>query len=529
MTEQVIYELGLRDKLTAGVRGADSAVNSLERSLFSVKGLLTGIGVGLAAFKLGEFISEANEEWDKMEFAMSQVQAGIKSTGGAAGVTFDELKKGAEETSHNLKFTQSELLGMQSVLLTFPAVTKEVFGQATDVILDMSTRLGTDLKSSAIQVGKALQDPERGITALRKAGVNFTKDQQELIKSLVNTNRAAEAQVLIINELKTEFGGSALAAAEADKSFRLDKTMEENKVILGEFVDQIKEEMMPVLISIANAFKNMIVWVKQNWVTIKQITIALGAAWIAVKAFAAAPAIFLALENAMVAAAVSGASFGTAITAAIGPVALLAAGIYGLLEAYRQFQTSTSVREKYLADVAKDEEDFVQQGMEKYKGQKNARELAMADEAAAIENSRKNITSALQEEMDLRDKLFRKAKGNVQSLSYDEKQALSMASGNVETLQRDMDVLDARKKGLNSLMPTKNGAKSVAAGGKIITDPKTKATGAKSVTINVVIQKLGETTINTTNIREGAKQLHDVVVKALTGAVNDFQIVASNT
>ena len=74
--------------------------------------------------------------------------------------------------------------------------------------------LGQDVKSSAIQLGKALQDPILGVTALRRVGVNFSDAQQDVIKNLVETNQLGKAQALILKELQTEFGGSARAAGQ---------------------------------------------------------------------------------------------------------------------------------------------------------------------------------------------------------------------------------------------------------------------------------------------------------------------------
>lgn len=447
---------------------------------------------------------------------MSQVEAALKSTQGAAGLTFDELKKGAEDTAHSLKFTQAEIMGMQSILLTFPSVTKETFGQASTIIEDMSTRLGQDLKSSTIQLGKALQDPERGITALRRVGVNFNDEQTKMIKNLAATNHMAEAQAMILKELTLEFGGSAAAAAEADKSFRLDKTMEENKVALGEMIDKIKEELMPILISVANGFKNVIHWIKENGHGLKVLITSLGSAWIAFKVLSAAPAILLALENGLVSAAIAGTGFGTAMTAALGPVGLLAVAIGGLVYAYQQLEAYQDKKTKYLSDVAKDEEDFVQQGIEKYKGEKNARQLAIDDEAKDIA-TRKKMYQDLIKEINPDGKPEYAFAGNNQKMS------------DLFAYGKELEILDAREKGLGqvkSLVPTKSGGKTVAAGGKV-TEAKTKATGSKSVTINVSIKDLiGTQNINTTNLRESAGKIKDVVVAALTGAVNDFQIVA---
>jgi hypothetical protein len=75
MSTPVIYDLGLRDGFTGPINAANAGVNKLESSLGSVKSLLVGMGVGMAAFKGFEFLKESAEAWDKMEFSISQVPA----------------------------------------------------------------------------------------------------------------------------------------------------------------------------------------------------------------------------------------------------------------------------------------------------------------------------------------------------------------------------------------------------------------------------------------------------------------------
>ena len=81
--------------------------------------------------------------------------------------------------------------------------------------LNLATRLDGDLKSASIQLGKALNDPVANLSALSRAGIQFSVEQKETIKSLAETNRLAEAQNIILQELETQFGGAAEAAAKA--------------------------------------------------------------------------------------------------------------------------------------------------------------------------------------------------------------------------------------------------------------------------------------------------------------------------
>jgi hypothetical protein len=182
---------------------------------------LTGLGAGVAGLAgVGLLVREAFGEMADAQKVSAQTAAALKSTAGAAGVTAAEIEQLSEQLMR-LSGVDDELIqGSQNVLLTFREVRNEVgrgndiFTQATRAALDMSVALGTDLQSATLQVGKALQDPIRGITALRRAGVTFTKSQENTIRRLVETGQIVKAQKLIIRELTAEFGGSAKAAGD---------------------------------------------------------------------------------------------------------------------------------------------------------------------------------------------------------------------------------------------------------------------------------------------------------------------------
>jgi hypothetical protein len=173
------------------------------------------IGVGLAAAAKIGF-----DELSEQQKVAAQTAAVLESTGGAAKVTAKDVENLASSLS-DLSGVDDELIASsENVLLTFTSVRNEVgkgnkiFDRATATILDMSEALGTDLQGATIQVGKALQDPVRGLTALRRVGVNFTKEQEKRIKAFVKEGEVLKAQKLILRELNKEFGGSAKAAGE---------------------------------------------------------------------------------------------------------------------------------------------------------------------------------------------------------------------------------------------------------------------------------------------------------------------------
>jgi hypothetical protein len=187
--------------------------------LQQVLGVAGGIGlvdsIQAAASAVINYGRTALKEFDAGLKADAQLKTAIQSTGGAAGRSLEELKTQAEDLAKVTLFGDDTTKGAQALLLTFKNVKTEVFDQAIPLAQDLSTAFGQDLNASAIQLGKALDNPIQGVTALRRVGVSFSEDQQKMIKSLVETGRTADAQKLILKELESQVGGSARAAAEA--------------------------------------------------------------------------------------------------------------------------------------------------------------------------------------------------------------------------------------------------------------------------------------------------------------------------
>ena len=168
---------------------------------------IAALGVATVAFGVA-----STKAFMESELAIAQTNAVLKSTGGAAGVTADMVDKLSSSIEKNTRYSDEQVRSAQNMLLTFTNIGKDVFPDATRAVADMATAMGTDLKQTSIQVGKALQDPVLGVTALQRVGVRLSESQKDLVKSLVATGDTAGAQRVIIAELTKEFGGSAEAA-----------------------------------------------------------------------------------------------------------------------------------------------------------------------------------------------------------------------------------------------------------------------------------------------------------------------------
>jgi hypothetical protein len=171
---------------------------------------LATVGIAGIVGGFGAVVAASGKQAD----AIRQVETRLKSTGGAAGKTSEELQKMASALQNVTRFGDETILEMQSVLLTFTNIEGQVFDRTVPAILDLSTAMGQSLQSSAVQLGKALNDPIKGLSALSRVGIQFTDDQKAVIESLVETGDVAAAQNVILEELERQFGGSAVAAGD---------------------------------------------------------------------------------------------------------------------------------------------------------------------------------------------------------------------------------------------------------------------------------------------------------------------------
>jgi len=199
---------------------AGRAEGSAGRAGSSFRGMAVGVAVAAASalaavVSIAALSSQLNRFIDATvtnEKAQAQLGAAILSTGGAAGRSVAQLNEHAAALQKVTNFGDEATNAMQGVLLTFTQISGDQFDAATVAVQNVATAMGTDLQSAALQVGKALNDPVLGMTALSRSGIQFTDAQKEMVKEMVAANDVIGAQTIILAELEKQFGGSAEAA-----------------------------------------------------------------------------------------------------------------------------------------------------------------------------------------------------------------------------------------------------------------------------------------------------------------------------
>lgn len=177
-------------------------------------GLSGAFGKLAAGITAGAIFNKIIDESTEAQFAMAQLEAVVESTGGAAGKTVGELDALSSALQQETLFSDEAVQSAEAMLLTFDRISGPTFDRATRNVLDFAQATGQDATSAARVLGRALNDPIQGLTALSRAGVQFSEAEEKVIKQLVETGHQAEAQDLILDQLERRFGGSAAAARD---------------------------------------------------------------------------------------------------------------------------------------------------------------------------------------------------------------------------------------------------------------------------------------------------------------------------
>jgi|GEM_PF-4664960 len=259
LAEQRVKAKGVSQAMTS-IRQEQSGFSKFLNDAFAVAGGVALVDTLKSAFNaLVNFGRQALAEADAQLAADAQIKTAIQSTAGIAGRSLADLKRQAEELQQVTLFGDDQTEGAQALLLTFTNIRGEIFDNTIPLVQDLATAFKQDLNSSAIQVGKALNDPIKGVTALQRVGITFTAEQKKLISSLVQTGDVAGAQTVILKELERQVGGSAKAAFEAANPLRqMTNLFGELREAAGALIVSALERIAPLVRSVATAFLDFV-------------------------------------------------------------------------------------------------------------------------------------------------------------------------------------------------------------------------------------------------------------------------------
>lgn len=243
----------LEDELQNANRRIEDFSKRGRASFAGVKTAVLGIGSALAALGIGRAIRAVVEETGAAEAATAKLNATLAATDHAAGLTSEQLHEIASDLQSVTTSGDDTNLELLTLLTTFKNISGDALPEVLERSLDLAHVLAggggeVDAKSAALQLGKALNDPVQGISALSRAGVQFTESQKATIKSLVDTGDVAGAQAVILKELEGQVGGVARAARD-----NLQGALKAAQNAVGDLAEKVGEGgLSSALVDVAN-------------------------------------------------------------------------------------------------------------------------------------------------------------------------------------------------------------------------------------------------------------------------------------
>ena len=188
--------------------------------------------------KIVEVTKELVNAWAIQEAAEKKLEGVLRATAHSAGLSSRELKNMASAMQKVSVYGDDVVMGGQALLLTFKQIGRDTFPRATQAMVDMSAAMGQDMKSSAIQLGKALNDPITGLSALQRIGIQFTETQKEQVEAMMAVNDIAGAQALILSEVEGQMGGVAkeMASGTSGSIAKYNNAISDTKEVLGQLI-----------------------------------------------------------------------------------------------------------------------------------------------------------------------------------------------------------------------------------------------------------------------------------------------------
>jgi len=223
---------------------------ALKKAFVPATAALGGLAVaGAKMVAAGEQAATANAR-------IEQIATSMGLFGEQTQVVTNRLVDLANEQARLTGVNQNTIKESQALLLTFKDIASSAdevggaFDRATQLTLDMASAGFGSVTDNAKQLGKALNDPIAGLTALRRSGIQFTEAQQDQIRTLVESGEVLEAQNMILEEIENQVGGTAEATANGTDKMKV--AFSQASESIGLALLPVMEKLVEIIVPLAD-------------------------------------------------------------------------------------------------------------------------------------------------------------------------------------------------------------------------------------------------------------------------------------
>lgn len=263
----------------------DAGQSTQKKMLGLGKAVASGMAVG-AVVAFGKASLDAATE---SGVATKRLETIFRSMGDTTGKAAKSAEDYAAALSRKIGVDDESIMAAQAQLATFGAVSNEtaraagIFDRATGAAADLAAAGFGSLDTNSVQLGKALQDPVKGVNALARSGVTFTAAQKDAIAAMVKSGDLLGAQKLVLGAVETQVKGTAEATATSQDKM---------KVAFGETQEAVGRALLPILAKLAPILEEIAGFVEKNVGWLLPLAVALGVLAVAYQVATIAAAIF---------------------------------------------------------------------------------------------------------------------------------------------------------------------------------------------------------------------------------------------
>ncbi len=240
---------------------AAKAVDAFGKRCEAIGDRLQRVGAGMTlalTAPLLAFAAVARSTAKDANAALGQVENRLANMGNASGRTSEQLQASAKDLRDLSNFGKTEILNdVTANLLAFGRVSGDVFDRAQRAVVNYAAGTGKALDASSNMIGKALEDPIKGLAALGEAGIVFTDSQEAQVKALVKAGKGVEAQGILLGELERRYDGAAAAARAANPDAAFLNAWSEFRNIIGQIILKFLPPLTALLTSAVEAFNKL--------------------------------------------------------------------------------------------------------------------------------------------------------------------------------------------------------------------------------------------------------------------------------
>lgn len=236
-------------RLNERMRAFGAAATAVGRSIRQT-GQAISVGITAPVLLFGR---AAINSFKEAQAGLAILEAQFKNVGKAVRVPLEEMKNFAQTTQQSLAVSDDAVIEMQATLLKFTNVTGEQFKEARDIIIDYAQASGQELPAAAQVIGQALNDPIRGLRALRQAGIALSNEQRAQITQWVQTGNVVQAQELILEAFQKRYRGVAADFAATDTG-----KAQIQLNLLDDAMEQLGERLIPIQIAFVTALTTIL-------------------------------------------------------------------------------------------------------------------------------------------------------------------------------------------------------------------------------------------------------------------------------